>query len=165
MNVLLTAIEAEKLQKKIHYTAIECLPLSMEEVKKLNYASVPDHKNWLKKIHDCKWNQNEVINEFLTLQKVNKDLLVYSTHQTFDIVYYDAFAPAAQPELWTAAMFKKLFAMLHPGGILVTYCSKGDVRRAMTAAGFDVEKLPGPPGKREMLRGTRPGPLQWAFAV
>jgi tRNA U34 5-methylaminomethyl-2-thiouridine-forming methyltransferase MnmC len=71
------------------------------------------------------------------------------------LIYFDAFAPKAQPELWTKKIFEKMFAMLEPGGVLVTYCSKGDVRRAMQDSGFIVEKLPGPKGKREMIRGVR----------
>ncbi len=156
LNVFLTAIEAEKLQKKIHYTAIESFPLSIDEARKLNYPSILDHEQWFKKMHECKWNEDASIGEFLTLKKENKGMLAYSTHQRFDIIYYDAFAPAAQPELWTKEVFQKLLDILQPGGVLVTYCSKGDVRRAMIAAGFEMEKLPGPPGKREMLRGTAP---------
>jgi tRNA U34 5-methylaminomethyl-2-thiouridine-forming methyltransferase MnmC len=71
------------------------------------------------------------------------------------LIFYDAFAPRVQPELWTAEIFLKLFSLLNPGGILVTYCAKGEVRRNMIAAGFSVEKLPGPPGKREMLRAAK----------
>lgn len=158
LNVFLTAIEAEKLKKKIHYTAIESFPLSAEEANTLNYASALHHEDWFQKIHECKWNEGVTINDFLTLKKENKNLLDYFNCQAFDIIYYDAFAPSAQPELWTKEISQKLFAMLQPGGVLVTYCSKGDVRRAMMAAGFEVEKLPGPPGKREMLRGTSPRP-------
>jgi len=82
-------------------------------------------------------------------------LLNLETSETFELIYFDAFAPNVQPELWTNGIFEKMFAMLEPGGILVTYCSKGDVRRAMQAAGFIVEKLPGPRGKREMTRALR----------
>ena len=78
--------------------------------------------------------------------------------QTFDLIYFDAFAPDSQPELWTEARFAEAFRLLAPNGLLVTYCAKGDVRRTMEAQGFSVEKLPGPPGKREMLRATRPVP-------
>jgi tRNA U34 5-methylaminomethyl-2-thiouridine-forming methyltransferase MnmC len=81
--------------------------------------------------------------------------LNFETADTFKLIYFDAFAPNAQPELWTKEIFEKMFAMLEPEGVLVTYCSKGDVRRAMQAAGFNVEKLPGPKGKREMIRARK----------
>ena len=73
----------------------------------------------------------------------------------FDLVYFDAFGPRVQPELWDQAMFERMYEILSPGGILVTYCAKGSVRRAMIACGFEVERLPGPPGKREMLRARK----------
>jgi len=82
--------------------------------------------------------------------------LNFTTDQFYDLVYFDAFAPSSQPELWTKQVFEKLYAMMSSNGILVTYCSKGDVRRAMQRAGFAVEKIPGSVGKREMIR-CKPG--------
>jgi tRNA U34 5-methylaminomethyl-2-thiouridine-forming methyltransferase MnmC len=96
-------------------------------------------------IHDVHWNHDILVNEFFTLRKILSDLINYSTNQQFNIIYYDAFAPSAQPELWSQKFFEKLFSMLLTGGILATYCSKGEVRRAMQSAGFEVEKLKGPP--------------------
>jgi tRNA U34 5-methylaminomethyl-2-thiouridine-forming methyltransferase MnmC len=96
-----------------------------------------------------------LITGHFTLRKEKTSLANFSTTQPLNLIYYDAFAPAAQPELWTREVFEKLYGMLASRGILVTYCSKGDVRRALMAAGFTVTKLPGPPGKREMLRGEK----------
>lgn len=156
LNALLTALEAEAMQRRIHYTSVEAYPLAAEEISALNYGKVLDKEILFTQLHEAPWNQEVVINPYFTLEKQPIDLTSFSTSQPVHAIYYDAFAPAAQPELWTQAVFEKLYAMLVPGGILTTYCSKGDVRRAMQAAGFVVAKLQGPPGKREMLRAERP---------
>jgi len=155
LNAFLTAIEAEEKRIRIQYTAVEKFPIHPAEVKLLNYPEVLGHADLFQKIHDSKWNEPIRINEYFTLEKLETDLLNFSSSQCFNLIYYDAFAPNAQPELWAKEVFKKVFSMLEPGGVLVTYCSKGDVRRAMTAAGFTVKKLPGPPGKREILRALK----------
>jgi tRNA U34 5-methylaminomethyl-2-thiouridine-forming methyltransferase MnmC len=130
----------------VYYYSVEQFPLTAEEVAGLSYGNA---------LHAYPWNEDVKISEQFTLHKAHASLLDVNPAQTFDLIYYDAFAPGAQPHLWTKAIFEKLFGLLVPGGILVTYCSKGDVRRAMLAAGFQVEKLAGPPGKREMLRAQR----------
>jgi tRNA U34 5-methylaminomethyl-2-thiouridine-forming methyltransferase MnmC len=155
LNAFLTALDAEKQQRKIHYTAVEQYPLTLEEASQLNYPETLQHKDLFTSLHQCPWNEDTTITNYFTLRKVQTNLANFSTAQPFNLIYYDAFAPAAQPELWTKDVFEKLYNMLTPGGILVTYCSKGDVRRAMIAAGFTITKLPGPPGKREMVRGVR----------
>jgi len=152
LNAFLTAIEATEKGIKVYYEAVEQFLLSKEEVDELNYTDVLNHKDLFRQMHECKWNEEIVLNEYFTLKKINENLIHYSTNQPFNIIYYDAFAPTAQPELWTEEVFKKLHSMLLPDGVLVTYCSKGSVRRAMQAAGFAIEKIPGPPGKREMVR-------------
>ena len=152
LNAFLTAIEAVNKKVKVYYVAVEESPLNGEEAMSLNYSENLKHKEWFDVLHECQWSEDIVINEYFTFRKEQTDINNYSTIQAFNIIYYDAFAPAAQPELWTERLFKKLYSMLLPGGILVTYCSKGDVRRALKSAGFAVEKIPGPPGKREMVR-------------
>ena len=152
LNAFLTAIEAVNNKVRVYYVAVEASPLNGEEVMSLNYSENLKHKEWFDALHECQWSEDIVINEYFTFRKEQTDINNYSTSQAFNIIYYDAFAPAAQPELWTERLFKKLYSMLLPGGILVTYCSKGDVRRALKSAGFGVEKIPGPPGKREMVR-------------
>jgi len=154
LNAFLTAIEAEKEKIKIYYTAVEQYPLTLEEAGQLNYSETLGHKELFDSLHQSKWKEDVNINDYCTLRKEQTSLLNFSALQPFNLIYYDAFAPAAQPELWTKEVFEKLFHLLTPGGVLVTYCSKGDVRRAMMAAGFTVTKLPGPPGKREMLRAS-----------
>ncbi|MBD0289211.1 MAG: tRNA (5-methylaminomethyl-2-thiouridine)(34)-methyltransferase MnmD [Flavisolibacter sp.] len=154
LNAFLPAIEAQKRQRNIHYTAIEKFPLAIEEALNLNYTQLLQHNEFFEQLHQCKWNEDVVMEPYFTFRKEQKDLLTYFAPSSVHLVYYDAFAPTAQPELWTQEVFEHLRCMLVPGGILVTYCAKGAVRRAMQAAGFLIEKLPGPPGKREMLRGS-----------
>jgi tRNA U34 5-methylaminomethyl-2-thiouridine-forming methyltransferase MnmC len=164
LNALVTLIEAEKNKTKIYYETVEPFPLSKDEVETLNYCKQlnrPDLQIVFEKLHDCKWEQEIAITENFSLKKMkaglfNLPIAIGITIQQFNLVYFDAFAPNAQPELWTKEVFDKMFSILEPGGILVTYCSKGDVRRAMIAAGFEVEKLKGPPKKREMLRAAHP---------
>jgi tRNA U34 5-methylaminomethyl-2-thiouridine-forming methyltransferase MnmC len=155
LNAFLTAIEAQKQQRKIQYTAVEPYPVSLKEARALNYFQRLQNHPLFIDLHTCSWNEDVMINDFFTLKKVETNLKNFSSNQTFDLIYYDAFAPAAQPELWTVEVFQKLFGLLAPHGALVTYCAKGDVRRAMIAAGFTVTKLPGPKGKREMLRAEK----------
>lgn len=155
LNALLTVLDAEKLQQKICYTAVEAYPLEKSFTDQLNYCeqlSRPDLQPVFNQLHSAPWEEEIILTPFFTLKKIHADLNNFSPDQIFHLIYYDAFAPNAQPELWTEEIFKKLYQTLVPGGILVTYCSKGDVQRAMKAAGFRVEKLPGPPGKREMVR-------------
>lgn len=169
LNALLTAMEAAKYRLPIHYTALELYPLSVEQASTLNYCSQLDQHAWqpvFEQLHTCSWEEDQVLTPYFTLHKTKTDLVFYSTNQSrmpsglrfaplINLVYFDAFAPSAQPELWTKEVFEKLYGLLRPGGLLVTYCSKGDVRRAMQAAGFAIEKIPGPPGKREMVRAMR----------
>jgi len=158
LNALLTAIEAEKTEKSIYYLALEPFSISVEQVHLLNYCELLNRKDLQEdfiRMHQCEWNKSMAVTENLLMHKSNSTLQTFRHPTKFDLIYFDAFAPAAQPELWTKDIFEKLFRMMNDQGILVTYCSKGDVRRAMQSAGFIVEKLPGPPRKREMIRASR----------
>jgi len=158
LNALLTALEAKRRQRKVFYETVETFPLEIALVEKLNYCDAledPFLQPVFDSLHTCEWNSIHLITPFFSFKKVKASLADYIPNEPIDVIFYDAFAPAAQPELWTQPVFEKLFAMLAPGGLLVTYCSKSNVRRAMQAAGFHVEKVPGPIGKREMLRGAR----------
>jgi tRNA U34 5-methylaminomethyl-2-thiouridine-forming methyltransferase MnmC len=158
LNALLTLIEAEQIQQKIMYETVEAFPLEMAIIQQLNYCDTlhrPDLKPVFELLHQCEWNKDIAITDNFIVRKVHTSLSNFSTGQPVDIIYYDAFAPAAQPELWTEPVFQQLYSLLAPGGILVTYCSKGIVRRALQAVGFSVENIPGPPGKREMIRAIR----------
>ena len=158
LNALLTIIESERLQRKIYYETVEQFPVDNGEVRSLNYCEQLDREDLqpiFEQLHSCEWEKKVNITENFGFNKSRTNLLNLETSETFELIYFDAFAPNTQPELWTNEIFEKMFAMLEPGGILVTYCSKGDVRRAMQAAGFIVEKHPGPRGKREMIRALR----------
>jgi len=155
LNAFLTAIEAEEKNIQVRYTAVDQFPIIPEEASKLNYVESLGHEKIFKHLHSSNWNEAFSITDRFILRKEHTDLIQFSTAQQFNLIYYDAFAPAAQPELWTKEVFEKLYNKLCSNGVLVTYCSKGDVRRAMIAAGFIVTKLPGPPGKREMLRAVK----------
>jgi len=158
LNALLTIIESERLQRKIYYETVEQFPVDTGEVRSLNYCEQLDREDLqpiFEQLHSCEWEKKVNITENFGFNKSRTNLLNLETSETFELIYFDAFAPNTQPELWTNEIFEKMFAMLEPGGILVTYCSKGDVRRAMQAAGFIVEKHPGPRGKREMIRALR----------
>jgi tRNA U34 5-methylaminomethyl-2-thiouridine-forming methyltransferase MnmC len=156
LNAFLTAMESRERKVSIHYTAVELFPLSEQEVQELNYTHMLGHADLFQQLHNCPWNQSVQVHAFFTLKKLQVSLLHFSTADHFNLTYYDAFAPGAQPELWTEEVFSHLFQLTAPGGVLVTYCAKGSVRRALQRAGFEVEKLPGPPGKREMLRARSP---------
>lgn len=158
LNAYLTALEAQRLQIPIHYIAVEQYPLTPEEAAALNYAQTGDDRQLFNQLHQAPWQEDASITPLFTLNKQQTSLLQFQLQTPVHLIYFDAFAPTAQPELWTEDVFKRLLAMLVPGGVLVTYCSKGVVRRAMQAAGFIVTKIPGPPGKREMVRATTPNP-------
>lgn len=158
LNALLTLDAAIQFGKKINYHTVEQFPLSEAEYLQLNYENYLQQKDvhaHLFQMRNCEWNSIIHIHPQFSFNKQQQSLLDFTTQEKFNLIYYDAFAPTAQPELWTKEIFEKMFNMLEENGILVTYCSKGDVRRAMLAAGFVVEKLQGPPRKREMLRAIK----------
>ncbi len=158
LNALLTWIQAQKTSCAIDYTSLEKFPLLKEEYAQLDYCSLLNEEACSEKftvIHACEWETTHQFSPFFSFTKHQAALENFASEKAFDLVYYDAFAPTAQPELWTVSIFKKLFDLLRNNGLLVTYCCKGDVRRAMQAAGFTVEKIPGPPGKREMVRAWK----------
>ncbi len=151
LNAFLTAIEALGRQP-VRYVALDAYPLELGTIILLNYPEQLGHEDLFNAIQLAPWNALAPIHNAFSLQKQAAGLLDYACGQRFHLIYFDAFAPEAQPELWTEAVFKKLGACMYPGGLLVTYCSKAAVRRALEAAGWQVEKLPGPAGKREMAR-------------
>lgn len=156
LNALLTAVHQE--DRIINYVGIEAEPISEETANGLNYTeALAESETILNQIHALPWNESHTLQTDFQLFKFKGKLEEFEpgSEQKFDLIYFDAFAPGTQPELWTEAVFEKLFAYCNPGAMLTTYCAKGAVRRAMIAAGFEVERLPGPPGKREMLRATR----------
>jgi tRNA U34 5-methylaminomethyl-2-thiouridine-forming methyltransferase MnmC len=157
LNALITTEVAELRSLQVNYHALELFPLP-ESIWK-NYelpAELLQKKKVFSAIHESPWNKSEAITPSLTLTKQQTSLLEFVPELKFDVVYYDAFEPETQPELWTNDVFGKLFDAMNVNGILTTYCCKGYVRRNMLYAGFKVEKIPGPPGKREMIRAIKP---------
>jgi len=157
LNAFLTMIEAERSDKQIQYTSLEKYPVEIEKALKLNYPEElsPENRNRFEFMHTSAWNVDTQINPFFTLKKKEVDFTCYTFDNQFDVVYFDAFSPEKQPEMWTAAQFEKLYNCCNFEAILTTYCAKGSVRRVMQHAGFKVERLDGPPGKREILRGLK----------
>ena len=157
LNAFLTLIEAEQSSNQIQYTSLELYPLEVEKALQLNYADgySPEIESCFKQLQTSAWNIKVPISTFFTLEKIKADFTKYNFTEMYDVIYFDAFSPEKQPEMWSQEQFETLFAHCNTGAILTTYCAKGIVRRAMQAAGFTVERLQGPPGKREILRGTK----------
>ena len=158
LNAFITLLETAKDQKKINYVGVEAYPVREDELLALNYVSELDTRNLSHKfeeMHLTPWNKPQEVTPNFTLTK--RQMFFHNLHDvaTFDLIYFDAFGARVQPDLWTEEIFGLMFTALKPGGKLVTYAAKGSVRRAMQVVGFVVERLPGPPGKREMLRGTK----------
>ncbi len=159
LNAMITLLEHEKLGLTIHYTGIEAYPVLPEELGQLNYLEALNalaYKDHFHRMHTSKWDEDIEIRPTFQLRKEQKDFKDITALQCFDLIYFDAFGARVQPELWTVALFQIMFKALKSKGCLVTYAAKGSVRRAMLSVGFLVERLPGPPGKREMLRARKP---------
>lgn len=156
LNALLTYLESEKHSWNIDYTGVEAYPLGFEEYEKMNYSEMQKTSDEVYlKLHNSPWDEKIMISQNFQLLKQNRFFSEISTLNTIDLIYFDAFGIRVQPELWTEEIFAIMFAALKPKGVLVTYAANGNARRAMQAVGFTVERLPGPPGKKEMLRGSK----------
>jgi tRNA U34 5-methylaminomethyl-2-thiouridine-forming methyltransferase MnmC len=159
LNAWLTLLEAERSGRNVHYTTVELYPLQYSLVDELHYSS----DSRFAQLHSTPWEVVNTITPHFTLLKQQADAntlaqsyLQAGSTSLFDLVYFDAFAPEKQPELWSQELFNNIFRLLNEEGILTTYCAKGVVRRRLQAAGFTVERLPGPPGgKREILRARK----------
>ncbi|OAD92131.1 SAM-dependent methyltransferase [Aequorivita soesokkakensis] len=156
LNAFLTFLESEKNKLKVNYTGVEAYPLILEEIKTLNYTSLlKASEEIFLQLHTSPWEEKTIISENFNLTKQQKFFSEITAENTFDLIYFDAFGIRVQPELWTEEIFQKMHNALIPNGALVTYAANGNARRAMQAVGFKVERLAGPPGKKEMLRGTK----------
>ncbi|MEA4850649.1 MAG: tRNA (5-methylaminomethyl-2-thiouridine)(34)-methyltransferase MnmD [Paludibacter sp.] len=157
LNALLALVEAERSGKIIHYCTLEKYPVTVEKAFLLNYPAMIDvrYKDVFEKMHSSAWNGKVKITPFFEIEKMECDFTNFEHTSTYDIVFFDAFSPEKQPEMWTQQQFEKIYAHCNPGVILTTYCAKGVVRRALQSAGFSVERLAGPPGKREILRAVK----------
>lgn len=159
LNALLTLQECSATNSIISYNGIEAYPLFPEIYSQLNYVSLlktEDSKRYFKMLHEAEWGRQIEINKWFFLKKIQSDIRSYLFPvNEFDLIYFDAFGPDVQPDLWTEEIFTNIYKSLKTGGILITYSCKGIVKRALKNAGFLIEKLPGPPGKREILRSLK----------
>ena len=158
LNAFITFLEVKKRNISATYTGVEAYPISVAEMEQLNYVSelsAESHADTFLLLHQTPWEKVVALAEHFTLLKQNKHFSEVEDIDRYDLIYFDAFGARVQPELWTEAIFLKMYQALKKRGILVTYAAKGSVRRAMQAVGFTVERLPGPPGKREMLRAIK----------
>jgi tRNA U34 5-methylaminomethyl-2-thiouridine-forming methyltransferase MnmC len=159
LNAMLTMLEAEKRNIKIDYTTIELYPVDIDTIKALNYTQQlgyeycygPYHS-----LHLVRWNETHQVTPHFSFKKIQESVFKCQLPTAiYQLIYFDAFAYTHQPEIWSVEIFRKMYDALEPNGILVTYSSKVVVRRAMEEAGFTIEKIPGPPGRREMVRAHK----------
>ncbi|GAK77507.1 putative peptidase [Nonlabens ulvanivorans] len=153
LNAMITA--QFPTEHSIYYTAVEAFPIAVSEAVEVNYGQLLGNQVLYEKLHQCEWEQAVQLTDQFTIKKLEKKFDQINDVSRFDIIYFDAFGPRVQPELWTVEIFNAAFKALKPEGILTTYCAQGQARRNMQEAGFIIERLPGPPGKREMLRGRK----------
>ena len=157
LNAFLTWIEARDSGRSVRYTGVEMVPLEQTILKKLNYGKLTGkiEAGYFKLIHEAPWNSSTVISEEFILEKLIMDIQNLEIRDQFDLVYFDAFSPSKQPELWTVEIFSRIHRSMRSSSALTTYSSGGQVKRNLVEAGFRIEKLPGPPGKREMIRAWK----------
>ena len=158
LNSFMTFLAAQKKELLIEYVGVEAYPILEEELLKLNYVAelgAPQFAKVFESFHSSSWEKKHQITSYFSLLKRKQFFHEIDDENKFDVIYFDAFGARVQPELWNEEIFLKMFLALKSEGVLVTYAAKGSVRRAMQSVGFTVERLPGPPGKREMLRALK----------
>jgi len=158
LNSFITFLESEKRDLTIDYVGVEAYPVLTKEIEQLNYVSALKTNNFkdvFAKMHEQEWEVKNKISANFSLTKRKQFFNEINDENCYNLIYFDAFGARVQPELWTEEIFQIMYKALKKGGVLVTYSAKGSVRRAMQLVGFTVERLEGPPGKREMLRATK----------
>ena len=156
LNAFLSLLYAQQNQVKLNYHSIEKYPISQQMIDEVNYAEIlgVDNKEFYS-LHDVEWQRSIAIHEFFKLKKLKADLRAFENDIQFDVIFFDAFGPRVQPELWEKSVLQKCYDMMNEDAVWVTYSCKGQVKRDLQDVGFYVEKIPGPPGKREMLRAVK----------
>ena len=158
LNAFITFLESTEKKQQIDYVGVEAYPVDAKEVLAMNYVTELDaleFENIFEKMHKCEWNKKIEISTDFSLTKRKQFFDEIDDFETFDLIYFDAFGYRVQPELWSTEIFRKMYKSLKPNGVLVTYAARGVVKRSMIEVGFTVEKLAGPPGKREMFRAFK----------
>lgn len=159
LNAILTLQKGIDLNKRIEYLGIEAFPVNLDLINELNYQEylLSENQAFFKQMHLLDWGVSHEIHSNFTFHKIHKKIEDFIPEtESIDLIYFDAFGPRAQSEMWEKSILEKMFKMLRSGGVLVTYCAKGQFKRDLKSLGFEVENLPGPPGKREMTRAFKP---------
>lgn len=160
LNAFITLLEAQKRNQKIQYTGVEAYPIDMNIYKKLNYPELldaDDKQETFLSLHQAKWQKNTCIADFFSLEKHQMKFEEITFENHFDLIYFDAFGFRVQPELWSEAIFSRMYRALKPGGILTTYACRSVISNNLKSAGFEIKKVPGPVGKREMTIAYKMG--------
>lgn len=160
LNAFLTLLDTKKSRETVKYTSLERYPVSFMDARMFNYSKLlnPSQEEKFIQLHTCPWGEWVEITSNFHLKKLEMDasnLDKFQPETLFDVIYYDAFAPEKQSFMWTEEIFNRLYTLSNPGAVLTTYCAKGAVRRMLQSAGYQTERLPGPPGKREILRAVK----------
>lgn len=159
LNAFITYLESTKMNIGVDYVGVEAYPIAAAEVLSMNYVkelNADDASEMFDKMHSSDWESEQLLSDTFSLTKRKQFFDAIDDFERFDLIYFDAFGYRVQPELWSTEIFMKMYNALKPQGVLVTYAARGVVKRSMVEVGFKVEKLPGPPGKREMFRATKP---------
>ena len=157
LNAFITFLETVN-KEKVNYVGVEAYPISQDEIAQMNYVTELDAEKYQEifdKMHACDWENQQTITQNFLLTKRKQFFQDIEDKNQFDLIYFDAFGFPLQPELWSEVIFKKMYDALLPKGTLVTYACRSSIKNAMLSVGFSIEKLPGAPGKREMLRATK----------
>jgi len=158
LNAFITFLESKKLNITVDYVGVEAYPVSTAEILSMNYVNelnAMTENQVFEQMHTSNWEEKTILSETFCLTKRKQFFAEIEDVAQFDLIYFDAFGYRVQPELWSTEIFQKMYNALKPNGVLVTYAARGVVKRSMIEVGFTVEKLPGPPGKREMFRATK----------
>ncbi len=158
LNAFITFLESKKKNQSIDYVGVEAYPISADEILSMNYVeelNALEQSSIFDTMHQSNWQEKIILDYDFTLTKRKQFFEEIDDENKFDLIYFDAFGYRVQPELWSTAIFEKMYKALKPNGVLVTYAARGVVKRSMIEVGFTVEKLAGPPGKREMFRATK----------
>jgi len=157
LNALLTAIHAGRKKITVSYTTLEKEPLDQALIRRLNYGSLTGEggQELFDAIHSAPWNSPTKVSEWFTVEKKLADITIADLDGVYDLVFFDAFGPDKQPEIWSPEVIQKIAAVTHPGSLFLTYSAKGDLKRMLRSLGFEVTHLPGPPGKRVFTRAVR----------
>lgn len=155
LNAFLTAKVAAESDLKIHFVSLEPFPIGKDIYEKLNYHETEEEKDLMMSIHESEWEKDVAISQNFTLHKTTQKLEDFISNKPFDLIYFDAFAPSKQPEVWSLGNLNKCYSLLDTGGLLTTYCAQGQFKRNLVEAGFKVETLKGAMGKKEMVRAKK----------